>query len=489
MQQISFITIGQHRGRPRLWVEGGKLANAGMTPGTRFSVEFDRDGAVLRLRADKLGERTVSSRTRGERVTPIVDINAKMLEQAFPNGASRVRMCLSEGLIEVEVHPDDAAAAERVQRLATKLANGESLAHGELCVGGGIMCDALHEGLSRAGVQTHTAFAVEKESAYLEQFLKNDRVVDDRTLAVCGGIQEVAPGDLPRVEILSAGLPCVGASKSGKTKNKLDHAEAHPLAGNLFVSFLNIVKATNPAVVMLENVVPYENTVSMVVIENTLKGWGYDVSMGRVDERLGALEARERMVMVATSGDMAFDFDTLRPSRTAETTLGECLEDIPLDDPSWREYGYLIDKQARDIAAGKGFRMNVVGPEATSVGTLGAGYSKVRSTECKVRHPANDRLMRQLTPVEHARVKGAPERLIDGVPATRAHEMLGNGVLWPAFVSVGVAMGQMLSRGAAVVERVAERTVAVAEATALEFVDVGGDLPPDNQMDMFGMAA
>jgi len=56
--------------------------------------------------------------------------------------------------------------------------------------------------------------------------------------------------------------------------------------------------------------------------------------------------------------------------------------------------------------------------------------------------------MRQLTPVEHARVKGIPESLIAGVPATVAHEILGQSVIFPAFEAVGLAVGQCLQRQA-----------------------------------------
>lgn len=446
LQAFLFRKIGLNRGKPRVWLDGRKLADAGFAPGVRVAIEFDDEQRVIRVRRSDAGERVISGKGAEK---PVLDIENQRIHQTLGEDAGRVKVTLRTGEILIEVHPDDVAAMERVDRLTRKLEAGESLSHGELCVGGGVMADALHTGMTEGGIKVESRFVVEKVGKYLERALRNPVVVGRKTIAVEGGMEEINPAELPKVEILSAGLPCRGASLSGRSKNKISMAEAHPEVGHLFVPFLNIVKAVNPAVVLVENVPPYKTTASLVVIENVLKGWGYNVSLGEVDESLGAFEARKRMVMIAVADGLEFSWDAVKPVREREGSLGEILEDIPADDPSWKEYRYLIDKQERDIAAGKGFRMNVLGPDATKVGTLGSGYAKVRSTEPKVAHPENPALMRQLTPVEHGRVKGLPDRLLAtlvqaGDSIATSHEILGNSVLWPAFCAVGRALGQML---------------------------------------------
>src|SRR3546814_9410665 len=99
-------------------------------------------------------------------------------------------------------------------------------------------------------------------------------------------------------------------------------------------------------------------------------------------------------------------------------TLGDVLEDVAEDDPRWSTMIYLREKEIRDQEAGKGFRMQIFDEESTRVSTIGRGYAKIRSTEPKIRHPSNPDLLRQLTPTEHARIKGIPEEMISDVPAT-----------------------------------------------------------------------
>jgi DNA (cytosine-5)-methyltransferase 1 len=70
---------------------------------------------------------------------------------------------------------------------------------------------------------------------------------------------------------------------------------------------------------------------------------------------------------------------------------------------------------------------------STSVPTIRKGYNKGGSTDPYVRHPTNPALMRKLTPAEHARIKGVPSLLIEGLAATTAHEVLGQGVAFEPF--------------------------------------------------------
>jgi DNA (cytosine-5)-methyltransferase 1 len=101
------------------------------------------------------------------------------------------------------------------------------------------------------------------------------------------------------------------------------------------------------------------------------------------------------------------------------------------------------DKEERDREAGKGFRMQIVNQESLAIGTIGKDYQKNRSTEPTIAHPIEgERLLRLLTPNEHARIKGMPEQLVEGMPATRAHAILGNGVVFEPFLAVGKALAK-----------------------------------------------
>jgi DNA (cytosine-5)-methyltransferase 1 len=49
-----------------------------------------------------------------------------------------------------------------------------------------------------------------------------------------------------------------------------------------------------------------------------------------------------------------------------------------------------------------------------------------------------------MTPAEHARVKTIPESLIEGLAATTAHEVLGQSVIFSAFVAVGELLAKTI---------------------------------------------
>jgi DNA (cytosine-5)-methyltransferase 1 len=441
MLAIKYLKLSQNRGHKRVWLEGRRLADAGFLPGIHYGISINEATKALTICISG-GHRVVSHKKTGSGDVPVIDLNNSELDGLFGE-VSRIKVVIRNKSIEVTVHPDDQAVIERLTRLANKIKCSDPVNIGSLAHGGGIMDHALHEGLDRAGVSSRLSFAIEIEHDYLESSLRNNSIWDKDGLAICAPMEEVEPSILPKIEFLAAGLPCTGASLSGRTKNSLKFAEQHETAGRLFTAFLSIVKSCNPATIILENVPLYSTTISMHIIRDCLTHWGYEVHEHIVGPDIGqSLETRERMVMVAITRGIDFDWRALMPVRKKEQNLGEILDEVAADAPVWSEYSYLKDKEVRDISAGKGFRMQILGPEAKAVGTIGRGYSKVRSTEPKIQHPEVAGLMRQLSPAEHARVKTVPASLIAGLGQTTAHEILGQGVVHSAFIAIGILLGQ-----------------------------------------------
>lgn len=442
--QIRYIKLGEHRGRRRIWLEGRHIESAGFVPGITYRVSTDRGERSLTLELG-CGSHMVSRKSTGGSTVPVIDICNSELTELFGNDVSRIKVEISASAIRITVHPDDAAMLERAERLQKKLSDGAPLAMGSVAHGGGILDHALHEGLRLAGFKATLSWAVEIEHDYIEHSMRVNPVWSADTTAIEGPMQEVETGILAKVDILVGGLPCTGASVAGRAKNKLAFAEQHETAGALFLAFLNIVKAANPSCVVLENVIPFANTISMHIIRSVLDAWGYVVHEEVLDgQMLGALEDRKRLCMVAVTRGVEFNFKALVPCRDKEDRLAEVLEDVPLDSPMWNEYPYLAEKEERDIAAGKGFRRQILTSNAPGCGTIGRGYAKCRSTEIKIQHPHNPKLMRQVTPAEHARIKTVPAFLIEGLCSTRAHEILGQGVIHCAFMAVGKLLGSAL---------------------------------------------
>lgn len=440
---VIYTKVGENKGSLRVWLQGTKLSRAGFNPGDHYDLE--KDGAYIRMVFRTDGQYKVSRRKRGEDYDPVIDSKARLIQETFSLD-DRVRVVLKEGAIEITLHHQQRVQEVRERRMEAALRGERRLEMGSLAHGGGILDHALHQGLRDAGVETHLAFANEIDENYLDTSLRNNPVWSQDSIAILGPMQEVEFGHLPKIDLLAAGIPCTGASLSGRSKNGLKFAEQHETAGSLFTAFLTAVNVLRPSVVVLENVPPYQSTVSMYVIRSVLSELNYSIQetiLSGAD--FGALEDRKRMCMVAISNGLPQpDIESIPKRPNPSQRLGDVLEILSETDDRWKSYDYLAEKEQRDLAAGKGFRRQILTPDASAVGTIGRGYNKARSTEPFLAHPTNPNLSRLLTPAEHARVKTIPEGLVAGVSATQAHEMLGQSVVHDAFRALGEWLGMGL---------------------------------------------
>lgn len=447
MATVINTKMGESRGHRRIWLEGRKLAREGYQPGMKYDAVAENGRVVLRVA--EAGHYTVSRRTRSGYTLPIIDLTADTITKAF-DGVAMLRVAVKRGTIVITAHASHGTARRRVERLHDRLANGQPLDVVSLFHGGGVLDKAMHAGFAAGGIKTRLMAAVECESAYLDASLANNpELWDADSTAIQSPVEAVTFHGAPEVDVVTAGIPCTGASKSGRTKNKLAFAEGHPEAGAMFFSFLQCVQALNPALVVLENVPEYGNTASMAVIRSVLATLQY-----RVHERVlegnafGCLERRSRLCVVAVAEGIGAGFDvaSILPDREKEPALSAVLDQIPDDSPRWKDFSYLADKEGRDRAAGKGFARQLLSGEAEHCGTIGRHYAKCRSTEPFVVHPADESRSRLLTPAEHCRVKGIPEAVIAGLSDTMAHQILGQSVIFPAFRAVGRAVAAHIGR-------------------------------------------
>ncbi|CAM5559463.1 DNA cytosine methyltransferase [Eoetvoesiella caeni] len=440
--------LGDNRGKKRIWLEGQKLTREGFEPGMKLNLEFKDSKLVLRV-ADT-GRYTISRRERNGKVSPIIDIMAQELGTLF-EGVEMLRILIRKGSIVVMAHQQHERVIERVQRLVSKLERGEPLSVCSLFHGGGVLDKAIHSGFMKAGISSHVSVAVEIEEKYLESSLRNNpELWTDNSCVIESPIESVGLNRAPtQVDLVVGGIPCTGASKSGRAKNKLQFAESHEAAGSMFFSFLQFVSAANPSMVLIENVPEYANTASMEVIRSVLGSLGYNVQERILDgNEFGVLEKRKRLCAVAISKGLEdlFDLDSVLPTRQVEPNIKEILEPVPLDSDRWKSFDYLADKEIRDKQAGKGFTRQLLTGEETFCGTIGKDYAKCRSTEPFIVHPEVHSLSRIFTPVEHARLKGIPMSVIDGLSDTTAHQILGQSVVFPAFEAVAMYLGKGISK-------------------------------------------
>ncbi|QKS64733.1 DNA cytosine methyltransferase [Cupriavidus gilardii] len=314
------------------------------------------------------------------------------------------------------------------------------------------MSHAIHAGLERAGLKAKLQFANEIRPELLEHASTFNDAWESDTVPLAAPMQELAFDDrglahIPKVEVLEAGIPCSGASRAGTAKRGLKHPEAHPEVGHLVVSALIILNKAAPAIVTIENVPTYANTASASILRSQLRDLGYTTHERILNgKEWGAMENRDRWCMVAVTQGIDFDFDQLMPPKAMRRVIGDLLDDIPADDARWGTMKGLVEKEARDRAAGKNFKMQVFEEGDDSVATLTKGYAKIRSTDPKLRHPSIPSLMRQFTPAEHARFKQIPPHLLGDASETMKHEMLGQSVVYEKFADVGHHIGNSVNR-------------------------------------------
>ena len=450
MQNMKTLSISENKGAPRVWLQGRLPELAGFVPGARFRLEVVRDRDCVALRLDDQGRRRVCSKKAGAREVPVIDLNSNDALGIF-SGLDHVRVVAEKEVIYLLPLASEARTRARIERLRAKMEAGAPLDVGSLSHGGGVLSLAIHEGMQAGGVKTQLAFANDIRDDLLEQAGAVNPAWSADTVSLAVPMQELAfdqwaMGRLGEVDLLEAGLPCEASSRAGRAKNGNVCAEAHERVGHLAAAFLAIVARVNPAVVVLENVVPYQQTASAWIIRHQLRDLGYDVQETILSGAAwGALENRERLCLVAVTRGLPFDLSALQPAPVPAPRLADVLEPIPEDSPAYRPVSYLKVKEVKDKAAGKGFAVPYLTADAARVPTLRKGYHKGGSCDARLLHPTNPELSRLLTATENARCKGIPECLISGLPQTTAHELLGQSILFAPFRALGALLAGVVA--------------------------------------------
>ncbi|MDM1697406.1 DNA cytosine methyltransferase [Thiopseudomonas alkaliphila] len=259
--------LGESKGQSRIWLEGVRLERGGFSPSTRYELVISNRKVTLKVAND--GAYTVSKRKRNGKLSPIIDLSNQKLTQAF-EGVEMLRVVIRAGVIIVSAHFQQGKVARREERLIERLKKNQSLDVCSLFHGSGVLDKALHAGFSKSGIASTVSVAIEIEGAYIDNSLiNNPELWNDGSLVINAPIETLKYGSTAQeVDIVIAGLPCTGASKSGRSKNKLEFAESHDAAGAMFFHFLQMVQNLNPSIVIIECVPEYQNTASMAVIRS-----------------------------------------------------------------------------------------------------------------------------------------------------------------------------------------------------------------------------
>ena len=412
----------------RIWLEGSNVAKAGFLRGYLYNVAYHRMAGKISLTLHKEGTKKVSGRTRNGKDVPIIDLINKSIGEVFPTG-TRLRVTFQKGMITIIESKEEVAQKEREKKFVTKVRSGEPLKEATLFAGGGISTEAIHQAIHDAGGTSNVTWIAECELKYVESANQNCMAITDATAILVGTVEEIEDEDYGQCDILSFSMPCAGFSKAGRVKHR-QSAEQH--SGTALFGVTRAIRSANPAIIISENVREAQDSPIYILLKSELTRLGYTWYEQILDaSHTGTFENRPRYWLVALSNGLAATYEGgILPHRDATSqpkTLNNLLDNV-IPENMWCENQYLKDKQKRDAAAGKGFanRQLLLGDE-TRIGTIGRYYAKKRSTEPFIVRDVDDK-ERLLTPNEHAKVKSIPTHLIQGVPTTTAHEIMGQSV-------------------------------------------------------------
>lgn len=395
-KRIGSAVVGNHRGCPRIYLQGKYLLKAGFIPESHYQIEFD----TTRITIQKTDAgRKVSSKCHGE--VPVIDINSRDLRNAVRE-STEIQIVTTAGKITI-------TPARTAYKCQTRCRNGKE---GSLFSGGGL--------LTQAAKGYEPAFAVEVDGRYAETYEANHPTAVMFNMS----ISEVSVEELPEVELITMGIPCKPFSNA-RHRDRSTVPEDHEL-GDLVFWALKIIDHLNPASIVIEEVPGFMHSGAGFILMNALRRMGYNLWHETLDAAdYGQLTGRKRAVIVAhTDG-----YEAPIPS-TTEQCLGDLLE----DDDGWftkETKPWLFNHWKRQTAKGYGFAPSgnrLCTEQSTRVGTIKRRYFAQQGDNPVVCHPTEPGKCRWLTVTEVKRLHGVPDDYQLPKAKTVAGEILGQGV-------------------------------------------------------------
>jgi DNA (cytosine-5)-methyltransferase 1 len=425
--------------------------------GDKLAVTYNSEDQCVELIKSEKGTLSVTQ-SRGKLV---VDLHNQSVKKTLGESIKTVCIWFSKGLIKISPTQAVNKACKRLNRLVHKLKNKLPLSMGSICSGFGGLDLAVKTGLAIAGITSSLAFANDYHAPTLDALVKNNTIVSEETMLFAMPMQEVPINLLPEIDILVTGLSCKPSSRCARTgKNKnLSLPEFHT-EGFLALPFYAIAAATNPSIIILENVPQWAHTASAAMLENCLSTLGYKCIHVEVNSAdFDVLEKRKRVsVVFATEG---LELNSIEEKLAAhfedcKTCIGdifdyEHIKSHPTPENKgehkngWYPLEKLLGREQEAILKGKGHRAKVVrSMNETKISTLTSTIGRgARLDETTLLSPCGN-FVRIPTPLEHVRAKGLPEHLIKDIPSTFAHQLAGNSITTKPFISLSQVIGETL---------------------------------------------
>ena len=419
--QVTYSNATDTKRARRVWIEGEHNNRAGFTAGTKYRMDISEAQKRITLTVDPAGDKTVSSCTRAGKSRPIIDLHNKTIEALYPSGA-RIRIQFERHLITITEHHEDTARKVREDQFQRNAKSG-TLREASACTGGGVSTQAIHEGLGGGG---SLKWVAEMELKYIDSAAQRCLAVDDSTTMLIAPVEEIESRFYADCDVLSFSMPCNKVSLAGKAKTGEHETDSTELFG-----IMRAIEASNPAVIISENVVSAKTSPVYALMRAELRRKGYKLFEQILDaSHTDSFENRPRYWLVGISEGIAPEsFEVSKVARSGRK-LSELLDPPEIVADLWAENPGLKAKAKRDAekakkGGGSFFARTLLTGIETACGVIGKGYNKKRSGEPFI---VAGKLERLFSAAEHARVKSIPANLIEGLPKSVAHEIMGQSV-------------------------------------------------------------
>lgn len=429
-KQHGYYSVGENKGTPRIWLQGGALTASNFCKGANYEVIYNIDNKtiILRLTNNKnVKTRVVSGRKTAQgRYTPIIDL-ASMELLSVTGDNKKIRADFMNGEIHISIHHLETKQNLREKRLYENTKKG-IIKKGVLCSGIGVSAAAGHDGFLNMGIKSRVEFIVDRERKYLDVSSKNNHAITPKTKIFESSLEELEPELLDYVDVLSFSLPCTGQSPAGKAKNAIKHAEDHATDATAILGLMRIIDACQPSILVSENVVSAKDSATYSLIKGMLNVCGYHIHETILDSSYThSIENRKRYWFVAVSkGLPQIDLSVLPEFKKDVEKLADILDDIPDNSTMWKSTKEKIRKAEYNKANGKNFGFNLIDGNVKNIGVCGKGYSKDRASEPHIKGKNNT--MRLLTVNEICRAQNTPLHLVSNISNTLAYEGLGQAI-------------------------------------------------------------
>lgn len=362
----------------RIYIEKAILANAGFTPGTKFTTTADTTQHHVEFMVDNNGSNTVSKKIKKDTITPVIDKTGSEVREALQS-CDEIKVTLFQ----------DHVIIEGIKKTSTikqsKPVDINHLKTISFCAGAGISAESMKQ----AGFEEVAAVEWNPKEGSEDKFSSIYQENHPESVMFNLPMQSLKGEDLPYADVWVATLDCTDFSKASNGTKK----EFHTM--HLFVHLMRLFwerkKEDRPLAILVENVPEFEkvagNSLELCFVEE-----GYYVKRAVLDSLdYGSRTKRERFFLMATAYE-GFEF----PIPTGEPTTS--LEEagiLSLDELEWvtpETHGtlnYFLNREKEGITHNHYMTLFDITKDS-HVGTITKSHHKIQP-ENWIKHPTEQK--------------------------------------------------------------------------------------------------